>query len=146
MRKGLKLFAALAAAALLLTSVACTSLPRATAPGGQIEVSVDASYTTTGFEWELARNTDGSLIVTLESNPTTGFRWELTRNTNEAALELVDHKFEASKTTLLGAGGKEVWTFKTLKKGKSTIYMEYSRPWEQGVKAAETFVLTVVVE
>jgi len=45
----------------------------------------------------------------------------------------------------VGAGGEEVWTFKALKAGTSKISMEYSQSWEGGMKAAETFALTVVV-
>jgi len=89
-----------------------------------------------------------SWTVTLESNPTTGFQWQLVSNTDEAVLELADHKYEPSEDALAGvcgAGGKEVRTFKALKKGKSTITLEYSQPWEGGTKAAETFVMTVVV-
>ncbi|MCD6567992.1 MAG: protease inhibitor I42 family protein [Dehalococcoidia bacterium] len=49
-------------------------------------------------------------------------------------------------TDMVGAPGKEVWTFEALEKGSSTISMEYSQPWEGGEKAAQTFSLTVVVK
>ena len=52
---------------------------------------------------------------------------------------------EAGETPMVGAGGVENWTFKALAKGETTISMEYSRPWEGGEKAAQTFELTVVV-
>ncbi len=45
-----------------------------------------------------------------------------------------------------GAAGKEIWTFHAVEKGQSTIFMEYRRPWEQGVEPAKTFTLTVVVK
>ena len=107
-----------------------------------VVAAIDASYT--GKEVEVA--VGGSFTVILESNPTTGFMWELARNTDEAVLELVDQEFIAPETALIGAGGKELWTFKALKKGTSEISMEYRRPWEQGVQPAETFVLTVLVK
>ena len=126
-------------AAILLALFACSS-----APG---EVTVDASYA--GKEVELAAG--GSLAVTLESNPTTGFKWDMASNTDETVLQLVDHKFQPPQAPqggppLVGAGGKEVWNFKALKKGTSIISMEYSRPWEGGEKAEWTFVLAVVVK
>ena len=126
-------------AAVLLCLFACS------APAKQ--VSVDASYA--GKEVEVA--VDSSLIVTLESNPTTGFKWELTSISDQTVLEQAGQKFEAPEAEgdgapLVGAPGREVWTFKALKKGKSTISMEYSQPWEGGMKAAETFGLTVVVK
>jgi len=45
-----------------------------------------------------------------------------------------------------GAAGKEIWTFHAVEKGKSTIFMEYQRPWEEGVEPAKTFTLTVIVK
>ena len=45
-----------------------------------------------------------------------------------------------------GAAGKEVWAFHAEEKGKSTISMEYRRPWKKGVEPAKTFTLTVIVK
>jgi inhibitor of cysteine peptidase len=62
-------------------------------------------------------------------------------------LQKVDQKYEPpAEGSMVGAPGKEIWTFKALKKGQSSISMEYSQPWEGGTKAAETFQLTVVVK
>jgi predicted secreted protein len=46
----------------------------------------------------------------------------------------------------VGAGGKEFWNFKALKKGTSVLSMEYSRPWVGGEKGVNKFSLTVIVE
>jgi inhibitor of cysteine peptidase len=89
-----------------------------------------------------------TLNVTLESNPTTGFSWALAANSDESVLQEIDHEYvanEAGETPMVGSGGVEDWTFKALAKGETTISMEYSRPWEGGEKAAQTFELTVVV-
>jgi inhibitor of cysteine peptidase len=62
-------------------------------------------------------------------------------------LKNVANTYEAPEDIdMVGAPGKEIWTFKALKKGTSTISMEYSQPWPNGTKAAETFDLTVVVK
>jgi predicted secreted protein len=63
-------------------------------------------------------------------------------------LQEAGHKYVPYENTdppLPGVGGKELWGFRTLMEGKSTISMEYSQPWEGGEQAAETFVMTVVV-
>lgn len=62
-----------------------------------------------------------------------------------------EQKYQALEATadgkpIVGAAGKEIWTFKALKKGKSTISMEYRRFWEKGAPPAKTFSLTVVVK
>jgi len=110
---------------------------------GPMEVAVDGSYSGKTIDLGVG----GVLLVTLDSNATTGFEWELTKNSNKGVLETVGNKYEAPKETgMVGAPGKEVWNFNGLTKGKSTITMEYSQPWDGGTKAAEAFTLTVNVK
>ncbi len=130
-----KLVLICATVAISLCLVACSSVPS--------QVSVDASYS--GQQVEIA--VGGSLTVTLESNASTGFQWVLVNIGDETVLKKTSNTYEAPEdTSMVGAPGKEIWTFKALKKGTSTIAMEYSQPWENGTKAAETFDLTVVVK
>jgi len=95
---------------------------------------------------------DGSLTVTLCSNPTTGFQWaESAQISDQTVLQQMGHKFVAPEAKgdeppAPGTAGQEVWTFKALKEGTSTISMEYSRPWEGGEKGEWTFELTVTVK
>ena len=125
--------------AISLCLLSCSSTPK--------QVSVDASYK--GKEVPIA--VGGLLTVTLESNASTGFQWELKEISDETVLKQVDDKYEGASAKsndappTVGAPGKEIWTFKALEKGKSTVSMKYSQPWEGGEKAAETFDLTVVV-
>ena len=124
-------------------------LPSTTFWASNIEKSVDVDASYTGKQVEI--DAGGSLTVTLESNWTTGFRWELTEVTDQTVLELVESRYEPSEEArhdppVPGAGGTEIWNFKALKKGETTISMEYSQPWEGGTKAAQIFVLTVVVK
>jgi len=133
MKSKLVLICAIVAISLCL--VACSSAPSL--------VSVDASYS--GQQVEVAIG--GSVIVTLDSNASTGFQWALVNISDEAVLEKAANTYEAPEDTgIVGAPGKEIWTFSALKKGTSTISMEYSQPWPNGTKAAETFDLTVVVK
>jgi len=130
-----KLVLICATVAISLCLVACSSVPS--------QVSVDASYS--GQQVEIA--VDGSLTVTLDSNASTGFQWVLVSIGDETVLEKVANTYEAPEDTdMVGAPGKEIWTFSALKKGTSTVSMEYSRSWENGTQAAETFDLTVVVK
>ena len=130
----LKLSLVCTVVALSLCLFACSSVPS--------QVSVDGSHS--GQEVQLA--VGGSLELTLESNATTGFEWELMSISDEAVLKQKAQKYEAPETQMAGAPGKEIWTFEALKKGKATISMEYSQPWDGGTKAAETFNLVVVVK
>ncbi|MFH1725215.1 MAG: protease inhibitor I42 family protein [Elusimicrobiota bacterium] len=70
--------------------------------------------------------------VSLESNPTTGYGWRLARPLDGTVLELVDSGYEDPPPGLVGRGGREIWTFKAVGRGRATIELEYTRPWEKG--------------
>jgi len=94
---------------------------------------------------DIVLGVDGTLTVILCSNQTTGFKWSESPGISDSAvLQLVDHEFVPPEAdNIVGGAGKEIFTFKTLKKGISTIHFEYSRPWEGGEKAEWTFDLEV---
>jgi predicted secreted protein len=75
------------------------------------------------------------LWVRLEGNRTTGFQWLLVDQTGEI-LETVGEapRYETNPNPLsmLGGGGTENWTFRTIKPGLGLIRFEYRRPWENG--------------
>jgi inhibitor of cysteine peptidase len=91
---------------------------------------------------------DGILVVSLWSNKTTGFSWsESATISDPGVLQQTNHEYVAPEAQgLVGAPGKEVWTFKALKVGTSQVSMEYSQPWEGGQKDAYGFSLTVTVK
>ena len=132
--------------AISLYLFACLPTPKQVS----VDVSCDDFMKLKHISQEVEVAVDGSFTVTLCSNPTTGFLWsESAQISDQTVVQQTGHKFEAPETTeppIEGAPGKEVWTFKALKKGETTISMEYSRPWEGGEKAAWTFILTVVVK
>ncbi len=110
-----------------------------------------------GASWVLVSKVDSGktvslhvnqeLIVDLESNQTTGFQWLLAEISDRTVLGELSNLYNAPAADApAGAGGIERWTFKGLKKGTARLSMEYSRPWQGGEKAAETFTLTIVVE
>ena len=83
--------------------------------------------------------------LVLESNATTGYQWQLAKNLNKKFLKLVRNDYIASQSNLVGAGGKEIWIFKALKPGKTTIRFKYIRPWEKNTKSAKTTGFTIVI-
>jgi inhibitor of cysteine peptidase len=117
---------------LMLT--ACSTLPN--------QISIDAS--SSGKTVNIA--VGGTLTVTLDSNVTTGYSWELKEIGDTNVLQKTDNKYIAPASGAIGAGGKEVWTFKALATGTSTLTMDYSQPWAGGQKGAKNFSLTVVVK
>jgi len=112
--------------------------------GGSAPSSVSVDESSSGQQVEIASG--GTLTVTLESNQTTGFQWELKSVGDTSVLQSQGGTYNAPDSEMVGAGGEEVWTFKALKPGTSSLSMEYSQPWEGGTKAAKSFDLTVVVK
>ncbi len=87
------------------------------------------------------------VVVTLESNITTGYSW--TENaviSNGAVLQQTSHKYQPPAEAIPGRGGQEVWTFKALAAGTTTISIEYKRPFEPNNPPASTFNVTVKVK
>lgn len=70
--------------------------------------------------------------VELDSNPTTGYSWKWTnRRVVGAVVDTIGFKYQARNPVLIGSGGKEIWTFKGLRRGVDTVRMVYRRPWDR---------------
>ncbi len=70
--------------------------------------------------------------IKLQSNPTTGYKWRLTRPPDGKVLLLVRSEYERPENAALaGSGGIEIWTFRALSPGKTSVTFQYIRPWEK---------------
>ena len=90
----------------------------------------------------------GELTVTLGSNPTTGYQWsENAEISDESVVRQVSHKFIGPGIEKPpGTPGKEVFTFEALKKGTTTILLEYSRPWKEEDAGLWVVIIAVTIE
>ncbi len=88
------------------------------------------------------------LTVTLGSNPTTGFQWsEDAEISDESVIKQVSHEFVGPGIDKPpGTPGEDVWTFKALKEGTTTISLEYSRPWIEGDIGDWTVTITATIK
>lgn len=85
-------------------------------------------------------------VITLDANHTTGFRWQLAKPLETDVLEFSNTEYISSNTGLIGSGGKEVWTFKTLKKGKAEISLIYVQPWDKDKPPARQATFVIIVK
>ncbi|UCH51794.1 MAG: protease inhibitor I42 family protein [Chloroflexota bacterium] len=130
-----------------LLSISLLLVACAPSTGTSTEISCDDFRQQPHMSKQINVPAGDTFTVTLCSNATTGFEWsESAQISDPTIVQKTDHEFVAPDTGLVGAPGKEVWTFKALKKGTSTIVFEYSRPWEGGEKGEWTFNLTVTVK
>ena len=147
MKSKLMLICAMVAISTFL--IACAA-PAQTAKQIWVEVHCDEFYNNHHISKTIEVNAGDRLTVVLCSNPTTGFQWsEEAEISDSAVLKQEVHEFvgpESEPPPPPGTPGVEAWTFQTLKKGTSTVSMEYSRPWEGGEKGEWTFTLDVVVK
>lgn len=83
--------------------------------------------------------------ITLHANATTGYRWQLAKPLDNSIVEHLGNEYLKPRTRLVGAGGKEVWKFKALGRGKTIIAMKYIRPWEKDIPPVENVQFQIVV-
>lgn len=79
--------------------------------------------------------------IALASNPTTGYQWNPEFNTNN--IKLVSHSFTPS-SKLMGASGKDIFTFKAIEKGSTPLRMLYGRSWEKEFAKEEVYLVHIV--
>jgi inhibitor of cysteine peptidase len=101
----------------------------------------DNSHRSGEFEVEVG----DKIRVELCSNQSTGFEWDY-EMTTENVLKEEDHDFEEPEEDMPGAAGVQFWTFEAVEKGTTEVRMEYSQPWEGGLKAEWTYTITVTVD
>jgi len=85
------------------------------------------------------------VYIELCSNPSTGFKWNYDMS-GDNALKEEGYDFEEPDGDVAGASGKEIWTFEAIEKGTAVINMEYSQPWQGGIKGEWTYRINVVVD
>jgi len=129
--------------------VACTAANVQTSKAW-VEITCDEFYTNHHVNQSLEVLAGENFEVKLCSNPSTGFQWsEDSKISDTVVLKQENHEFvgpESKPPPPPGTPGQEIWTFKALKQGSSTIYLEYSRPWEGGEKGEWTLTVDVIVK
>jgi inhibitor of cysteine peptidase len=78
----------------------------------------------------------------LESNPTTGYTWQVTQSPDEKIVQLVNNYFVEPSGDMVGAPGEDVWQFRAMGAGTTTMVLEYSQAWDTEIPPAERYTLT----
>ena len=109
------------------------------------EVSCEEFAENSHRSTDLVVEVSDKIRLELCSNHSAGFQWDY-EITTENIVKEEDHDFEEPDEGVEGAAGTELWTFEAVEKGTTEIQMEYSQPWEGGLKAEWTYNVTVTVE
>ncbi|MDD5570008.1 MAG: C1 family peptidase [Bacteroidales bacterium] len=106
--------------------------------------------------YSVDRNTNGQKItltqsqvleIKLPANPSAGFGWYVVNTDKNIIEQIGSGEFVSdNKSDAVGMWETQILYFKSLSKGTTQLELAYKRPWENDVKPAETFSITVEAE
>jgi predicted secreted protein len=83
--------------------------------------------------------------IVIAANVTTGYHWELVEELNETIVQFVSREYRADEPVMPGSGGADVWTFKAVSAGETTITLGYYPP-SSGEEPEQTAVFSLTVK
>ena len=113
----------------LLVSMAVPASVAGAQPTKTIGVSMEDVINQKVITRDITLAVGDTLEVSLGANHTTPYKWTAeTQIGDRSIVQQTSHEYVAPKSPpgFLGAPGAEVWTFKALKAGASTIVTEYT--------------------
>ncbi len=85
--------------------------------------------------------------VVIDSNPSTGYHWEIIGELDANVVELVGKEYQStSQPGLVGGGGIDIWTFKAVGPGETTITLGSFPPSSDATTPTQTEAFTVLVK
>lgn len=122
-------------AVLALTLAAC---------GGKATETPAIEISDAGKSIEVAAGNEFKIVI--DANPSTGYHWEIIGELDEDILQFVLKEYRADEPVMPGSGGKDVWVFKAIAPGETTIVLGYYPPSNDPVEPAQTVTFTIVVK
>ena len=89
--------------------------------------------------------TGQEFTIELDANATTGYQWQLAEPLDKKIIELLSAEYRASETSIIGAGGKEIWKFRAVARGNTIISMKYIRAWEKDIAPIKNIQFRVLI-
>ena len=115
--------------ALLLTG--CGSLSSTPTPTAPLPPTAETPNT-------LPEPTDPTQLITvtagdtfgivIPSNSSTGYRWNIVPELDDTIVEFVEQAYIAEEPVMPGSGGMDVWTFRAVSAGDTTVVLGYYPP------------------
>jgi inhibitor of cysteine peptidase len=86
-----------------------------------------------------------SFDLVVPSNPSTGYHWEIIPELDETIVQMVSQDYIPEQPVMPGSGGVEVWTFRAVNAGDTTIVLG-SYPPGNATDPQENVTFSVHVE
>jgi inhibitor of cysteine peptidase len=83
--------------------------------------------------------------LVVPSNPSTGYHWNILAELDASLVEFVQQNFLAQEPVAPGSGGVDVWTFRAISPGDTTIVLGYYPPTSE-TDPEETVTFSIHVE
>jgi inhibitor of cysteine peptidase len=84
--------------------------------------------------------------IIIAANPSTGYHWELVEELDEGIVQFVSREYRADEPVMPGSGGVDVWTFKAVAAGETTITLGYYPPSNDPVEAEQVVIFSLTVK
>jgi inhibitor of cysteine peptidase len=66
--------------------------------------------------------------LVVPSNPSTGYHWDIIPELDANLVKFLEQNYFAEQPVMPGSGGMEVWTFRAVNAGDTTIVLGYYAP------------------
>jgi predicted secreted protein len=83
--------------------------------------------------------------IVLPANASTGYRWNLVSELDENIVEFLEQNTLAEQPVVPGSGGMDVWTFRALNAGDTTVELGYYPPGSE-TQPEETVIFSIHAE
>jgi inhibitor of cysteine peptidase len=83
--------------------------------------------------------------LVVPSNPSTGYHWDVLPGLDTNLIEFAAQNYFAEQPVIPGSGGMEVWTFRALNPGETTITLGYFPPGD-ATEPEETLMFSIAIE
>jgi len=84
--------------------------------------------------------------IRLKADQSTGYRWIVKQPPDAAVLSFSWRLYNAPDPASPGSGGEEIWGFKAVGKGKTTMVLDYANPAKGAAEKAQEVTYDVTVQ
>jgi len=122
----------------ILALIICIMLGRCNINGEIFTLSQE----NTEQEFEISLDTE--IVLSLNANPSTGYNWTISQ-IDTSILKQVGEAEYKSKSKKIGAPGIQIFHFRSISPGKTSLLLIYHRPWEKEIAPLDTFQVRLTI-
>jgi inhibitor of cysteine peptidase len=139
-----KIFLLWIAAILMTACITSSSTPTATFPPPPVETE-SISLEPTDHTQLITVKTGETFDLVVPSNPSTGYHWDIITELDANFVEFAGQNYFADQPVASLSGGMDVWMFRAVNPGDTTIVLGYYPP-DNDADPEETVTFSIRVE